>query len=50
MVEIAGGKLREARRETDYERGETSSAKSSQNIKEVKTDKRFWVCPGGRLG
>lgn len=42
MVEIARGKSRE---ETDYERGETSSAKNSQKIKEEKTDERFWDLP-----
>lgn len=36
MVEIARGKFRETRKERDYERGETSSAKTSQKSKEEK--------------
>lgn len=45
MVEIARGKSGEARKETDYRTGETSSAKSSQQIKAEKIDKKFWDLP-----
>lgn len=45
MAEIARGKSGEARKETDYRTGETSSAKSSQQIKEEKIDKKFWDLP-----
>jgi len=41
MVEIARGKPREARKEIDYKRGETKSAKSSQKIEEEQIDKKF---------
>lgn len=45
MLEIAKGKSGEAKKKADYKKEETSSAKSSQNIKEEKIDKNFWDLP-----